>query len=114
MHGRNEVDGRIPVRPDALEVDGGATDLAYAIWDRRAARQDQVPILERLQARAKVEAQELGERHRKVGVAVRVDGELRDVELLVADDAFDGGAGLALVVEHEGLSMEDAPALAEA
>jgi hypothetical protein len=29
------------------------------------------------------------------------DGNSADVELLVADHTFDGGAGLALVVEHE-------------
>lgn len=60
-------------------------------------------VLEGLQARAEVEAKELGERHGEIGVAVCVDGELADIELLVADDPLDGGAGLALVVEHERL-----------
>jgi hypothetical protein len=46
-------------------------------------------------------------------VAVGIDGELTDIELLVADDALDGGTGLALVVEHEGLRVEDAPAIAD-
>ena len=71
-----------------------------------------MPILQRLQARAPIEAEQPGQGHREVRVAVGIDGELRDLECLVADDAFDGGTGLALLVEHERLGVDDAAAIA--
>jgi isocitrate/isopropylmalate dehydrogenase len=47
MHGGDEMDGFVPVRADAFEVDGSAADLVHARADRSAARREQMTILER-------------------------------------------------------------------
>ncbi len=112
MHGSDQTHGLVPVRADPLEVDAGTADLAHAVGDRAAHWQEQMPVLQRLQPRAQIEAEELGQGHREVRVAVGIDGELCDLEGLVADDALDGGTGLALLVEYERLGVEDAPAIA--
>jgi hypothetical protein len=44
-------------------------------------------------------------------MAVSIDSELRDVEFFVPNDALDGRARLALIVEDQGLGMEDPPAI---
>ena len=46
-------------------------------------------------------------------MAVGIDGELGDVELFVPNDALDGRARLALIVQDQGLGMEDPPAIAD-
>jgi len=46
-----------------------------------------MPILECLQAWAELKTQEFGQRHGEVRMAVRIDRELRDVELFVPDEA---------------------------
>ena len=69
-----------------------------------------VPLLEFLQPRTKIEAKQPGQCHRKVRVAVGVHCKLAGLKPFLADDAFNGHARLALI-EHEGLRMEDAPAV---
>src|SRR5271156_1631186 len=113
MYGGNEVHNLFPMRTDALEVNARTTDLLDARRDRRATWQKQVPIFECLQSRAQIESQELGECHREIGVAVGIDGELGDVQFLVPDDALDGRACLALIVQNQGLGMEDSPAISD-
>lgn len=81
-------------RPDPLRDDG-------TTW------QEQVPILERLQAWTQVKSEQPCQSHRDVGVSVRIDCKLGSLKTLIAHDAFDGSAGLALV-EHHGLSIGDA------
>jgi hypothetical protein len=70
-----------------------------------------VPILQCLQSRAQIKAQELGDRHGDVGVAVGIDGEERGLEPLIANHALDGGAGLALI-EQDRLRIGNPPAIA--
>jgi hypothetical protein len=63
MHQGHEMHESLPVRLDALQVHGLTTDLLNALGDSCSAREEQVPILERLQARAQIKFQELGQRH---------------------------------------------------
>src|ERR1035441_1351921 len=71
-----------------------------------------MPLLERLQSRTQIKSHEFGQSQGKVRVAVGIDGQLRDVEFFVPNDTLDGGAGLTLIIENQGLSVEDAPAIA--
>ena len=99
VHGGDQVHGLIPLRADALEIDVGEADGAQALGNFGTARQEQVTVLERFQARTQVETEHLGQGHGEVGIAVGVDRELRDLDLFVAHDAFNGGAGLTLFID---------------
>lgn len=87
-------------------------DLGEPVGHRCASRQEEPTLGELAQPRAQVEPEQSGESHGEVGVAVRVDGELGGLDALVTHDALDGGARLALV-EHDGLGVKDAPAVAD-
>jgi hypothetical protein len=60
---------------------------------------------------AQIEAQETRQRNREVGVAVRVDSQLRHLHPLLSHHPFDGGTGLAFI-EHNRLGVEDPPTIA--
>ena len=62
VHGGDQVHGLIPLRADALEIDVGEADGAHALGNFGTARQEQVTVLERFQARTQVEAKHLGMR----------------------------------------------------
>ena len=62
-------------------------------------------ILESFQSRTQIKTCAMGKGHPEVGVPVGINSELRDVEFLVPQHAFDGGADLPFV-EHEGLRMD--------
>src|SRR5450631_3382175 len=50
----------------------------------------------------------MGECHTKIGVPVRVDRQLRDVNFLLSKHSLDSGADLSLV-EYDGLRIENPP-----
>jgi hypoxanthine-guanine phosphoribosyltransferase len=61
-----------------------------------------------------IKAEASGQCHDKVRIAVGIDGQLRDVEVLVPDDTLDGGAGLANIIENQGLRVKNASAIVHA
>lgn len=75
-HGCREVDERIPVGLDGRRVHEARADLDECIGHGCTARQEQTSLSELAQPRAEIESEQSGERHRKVGVATRVDGQL--------------------------------------
>lgn len=87
MHGRDQVHDRLPVVDDLAEVDLCVTDRPDGLGKPRAARDEQVPILERLQTWAQIEPQQASECHCDVGIAVRVDGQLGGLEPFILDNA---------------------------
>ena len=46
-------------------------------------------------------------------MAMRIDRQLSDVDLFLAHDTLDGSTGLTLIIEDEGLGVEDAPAVTD-
>jgi hypothetical protein len=65
---------RLPGIDELLDVDPGVTDRADGFRSCRAAGDEQVPVLQGLQAWAQIEAEQASQRHRDVGMAVRIDG----------------------------------------
>src|SRR5450759_304392 len=66
-------------------------------------------ILERLQSRTQIKARPVGKGHSKIGVAVRINRQLHNLDFLLSQHALNGGADLPFI-EHDGLRIEDAPA----
>ena len=101
----------VPMGFDQCRVNAGFAHGGDLLRDLHPSRHEQMALPQLAQPRAQIEAKQPRQRHREVGVAVRIDGELRDLDPLLSHDPFDGGAGLALV-EHDRLGVEDPPAVA--
>ena len=111
VHGGKQVHHPIPLCFDLGRIETGVTDRAQDRGDLAPARQEQVSILQGLQARTQVKPHPSGQGHAGVGVAMGIDGELGGLETLLAHHAFDGGTVLALV-EQDGLCIGDPEASA--
>lgn len=96
---------------DQGNVNIGLAHRSYFGWHLGAARHEQVALFQFLQPRAKIKAQQPGQCHRKIGVAVGVHRQLAGFKAFLTYDAFNGHASLALI-EHEGLCVKDSPAVA--
>ena len=66
-------------------------------------------IRERLQSRTHRKSDAVGHGHADVGMTMRIDRGLRDLDGLLSQHALNGDTDLPLI-EHEGLCVEDAPA----
>jgi hypothetical protein len=76
VHGGDEVRDLIPVCEDFGEIDIGMADRPDPLRDDGTTWQEQVPILERLQAWTQVKSEQPCQSHRDVGVSVRIDCKL--------------------------------------
>ena len=66
-----------------------------AVGNRHAARQIEFAFVQSGQSRREDEAEEMRQAHGEVGVAVSVDRNTMQVDVLVSQGPFDVGAGLA-------------------
>src|ERR1019366_6013725 len=67
-------------------------------------------ILQCLESRTQIKTRPAGKGHSKIGVPVRIDRQLRDLDFLLSKHSLNGSADLPFI-EHYGLRIEDAPAI---
>jgi hypothetical protein len=101
----------IPMSFDQCRVHAGLTHGDDLRRDCQSSRHEQMPLPQFAQPWAQIEAQETRQRHGEVGIAVRVDSQLRHLHPLLSHHPFDGGTSLALI-EHNRLGVEDPPTIA--
>lgn len=75
----------LPSRRNLCEVNIGATDRSQELGVVTTVRQKEVSILQCLQSRTQIKAQELGDRHGDVS-AVGIDGKEGGLEPLIANN----------------------------
>ena len=106
----SQVHQAVPMLFDQSDVDIGLAHRRDFGWHLGAAWHEQVALFQFLRPWAKIKAQQPGQCHRKIGVAVGVHRQLAGFKAFLTYDAFNGHASLALI-EHEGLCVKDAPAV---
>jgi len=93
----------IPVRLYYFGVGIGDADRLDHVGNVGPTGDVEPALFEFFEPRAQVETQQPSEHHRKIGVTVRIDGQLRGLDAFLTHDAFDGGTRLPLV-EHNRLA----------
>ena len=96
----------IPMSFDRCRVHAGLTHGDDLRRDFQSSRHERMPLPQFAQPWAQIEAQETRQRHGEVGIAVRVDSQLRHLHPLLSHHPFNGGTSLALI-EHNRLGVED-------
>ena len=98
-----------PTAADCPPGNGFGHDWPQDMRDFQPSWKVEPSCLQSRQPRAQIEPDELGERHREMREAVRVDRDAFDpLDLALAQGALDGGAGLS-AVQDDWLIVEDAP-----